>query len=334
MKALVTGGGGFLGSVICRKLVESGYEVRSLCRGRYPEVEALGVEAHRGDIADYDAVRKAAGGCDVVFHVAAKAGMWGRYADYYAANVTGTENVLRACCEVGIGRLVYTSTPSVVHRGGDVEGIDESAPYAEHFTAHYPKTKMQAERLVLTANGNGLKTVALRPHLILGPGDNQIAPRFIARHKAGSLRLIDGAQKMVDTVYVDDAADAHLLAADALERGTCAGKAYFITQDDPRPQKEVINRILDAAGLPPVEARVSYRVAYTVGAIFEFVYGALRIESEPRMTRFVAEQLGTAHWYDIRAARRDLGYSPRVSFDEGMERLAAWLGTTGSRGGD
>lgn len=325
MKTLVTGGGGFLGSAICRQLLEKGHTVRSLCRSDYPELDELGVETFRGDISEYVSVRRATDGCDVVFHVAAKAGMWGRYAEYHAANVTGTENVLRACNELGVGRLVYTSTPSVVHRGGDVEGVDESEPYAEQFISHYSRTKTQAERLVLNANGNGLKTVALRPHLIWGPGDTQIAPRFIARHKAGRLRLIDGAKKKIDTIYIDNAADAHLLAADALERGTCSGKAYFITQDDPRPQKEVINRILDAAGLPPVETSVPYRVAYAAGAIFEFVYGVLRIESEPRMTRFVAEQLGTAHWYDISAAKRDLGYSPRVSFDEGMERLATWL---------
>src|SRR5262245_54910957 len=181
MRALVTGGGGFLGGAVVRRLVARGDAVRSLSRGAYPALATLGVEQCQADLADAGAVRRAAQGCDVVFHVAAKAGLAGRFADYHAANVLGTQNVLAACRACGVRALVFTSSPSVVFDGTDMEGVDESAPYPLHYHAHYPATKAQAERLVLAANGPELATVALRPHLIWGPGDNHLVPRVLAR---------------------------------------------------------------------------------------------------------------------------------------------------------
>lgn len=331
MRALVTGGGGFLGGAIVRKLLARGDAVVSLARGDYPALREAGVETHRGDIADLEAVTRAARGCEVLFHVAAKAGVWGPREAYERANVHGTRNVIAACQALCVPRLVYTSTPSVVHAGGDIEGADETLPYPDHFATHYPRTKAEAERAVLAANGPALSTVALRPHLVWGPDDNNLVPRIVDRGRSGRLRFV-GPPKRVDTVYVDNAADAHLLAADRLgPDAACAGRAYFVSNDEPRTLDEMVNGILAAAGVPPVSRRISPRLAYAVGALLEAIYGLLRLKREPMMTRFVAEQLSTAHWYDIGAARRDLGYAPQVSIDEGLERLRRWFADRESR---
>jgi 2-alkyl-3-oxoalkanoate reductase len=326
MKALVTGGGGFLGGVIVRMLHERGDQVRSFSRSDYPALTALGVEQLRGDLGDRAAVIAASKGCDVIFHVAAKAGIWGTYADFYQANVTGTANVLEACRANGIKRLVYTSSPSVVFDGGNVEGGDESIPYPTSYEAHYPRTKALAEQMVLAANSPDLATVALRPHLIWGPGDNHLVPRIVAKGRAGRLRRIGQRPNLVDTVYVDNAARAHLQAADHLAPNSPpAGRAYFISNGQPIPLWEMVNRILDAAGIPPVTRSISPGLAYTIGCICEGVWGMLRLAGEPPMTRFVAHELASAHWFDISAARRDLGYDPEVSIDEGLLRLRQWL---------
>ncbi len=326
MKALVTGGGGFLGGAVARRLVALGHEVRALQRGSYPELDKLGVETIRGDIGDPEVVDECVEGCDTVFHVAAKVQMWGPYADFYAVNVVGTENVLASMVRHGVPRLVYTSTPSVVHGGTDIEGADESLGYPEEFESPYPRSKARAEATVLAANSPSLATVAIRPHLIWGPGDTNLVPRIVARAKAGKLRFIGDGQNLVDTVYVDNAVDAHLLAANALvPNAACAGRAYFITNGDPRPIKEIVNGILHAAGLPPEERTLPLAVAVAAGRAMEISHFVLRLRGEPAMTRFIARNLATAHWYDISAARRDLGYRPEISIDEGFSRLADWF---------
>ena len=286
----------------------------------------MGARTLTGDLADYSAVSQAAKGAGLVFHVASKTGIWGPLSDFRRTNVTGTENIIKACREHGAARLVYTSTPSVVHRGGDVRGVDESAPYPESFEAYYPQTKAEAEQMVLKANGDGLSTAALRPHLVWGPGDPNFAPRLIERARSGRLRKVSGGPYLVDSVYIDNAAEAHLLAADSLAQGRAAGKAYFISQGQPIDIGELIDRILAAAGLPPVRKTISPRAVYAAGVFFESLYTLLRLQKEPPMTRFVAKQLSTAHWFDLGAARKDLGYIPRVSLDEGFRRLAAHLG--------
>ncbi len=336
MQALVTGGGGFLGKAIVTRLLASGVAVHSLARGEYPELQQLGAECVRGDVADTAAVLRAAEGCDVVFHVAAKAGVWGRYEDYHRANVVGTENVLAACRAHQISKLVYTSSPSVVFNGRDEAGIDESAPYSDKYLAHYPQTKAIAERAVLKANGERmsdgrlLTTVALRPHLIWGPGDNHLVPRLIERARQGKLRRVGAGTNVVDTVYIDNAADAHLLAAQQLGPDSpIAGRAYFITNGEPVPLWDLIDRMLACGGLPPVKRHISARSAYIIGAILETIYRWTGRSDEPPMTRFVARQLATAHWFDITAARRDLGYQPHVTIDEGLKRLAKWLNAGG-----
>ncbi|MFO1493878.1 MAG: NAD-dependent epimerase/dehydratase family protein [Lysobacterales bacterium] len=327
MRALVTGAGGFLGGAIARALLAQGHAVVALQRGDAPALRALGAVVCRGDLGDANAVSAAAAGCDVVFHVAAKAGHWGTLAEYRRANVDGTAHVLAACRQHGIGRLVYTSTPSVVHSGGDLEGVDERVPYATRFLAHYPATKAIAEQLVLAANGPTLATVALRPHLIWGPGDNHLYPRIVERARAGRLRFIGKPGKRIDTTYIDNAVDAHLLAAATLAPGAPqAGRAYFISNGEPLTTEDMINRMLACAGLPPVQARTPFALAYAVGALMEAAWTVLPLPGEPLMTRFVADHLATAHWYDISAARRDFGYAPRVSMDEGFRRLAAHSG--------
>jgi nucleoside-diphosphate-sugar epimerase len=218
-----------------------------------------------------------------------------------------------------------------VHTGGDIEGANESLPYATHFESSYPETKAEAERLVLAANGPDLATVALRPHLVWGPGDNHLIPRLLARASAGRARFIGRGDKLVDATYIDNAVDAHLLAADRLgPTAACAGRAYFIGQGEPRPSGELVNAILEAAGIPPVTKRIPAGLAWWAGALAEAVSGLLGREDEPPLTRFVARQLSTAHWYDLTAARRDLDYVPKVSTDEGLARLREHFATQAS----
>lgn len=323
-KVLVTGGGGFLGGAIVKRLVEQGEQVSSFSRANYSELDALGVDQIRGDLGDKDAVDHACRGMDIVFHVAAKPGVWGRYEDFYQTNTTGTRNVIDACRHHGISRLIYTSSPSVVFNGSDMQGVDESVPYPSRFHAYYPKTKALAEQLVRAATSESLRTITLRPHLIWGPGDNHLVPRIISR--ANQLMRVGDSKNLVDTVYIDNAADAHILAASQLERNPAlSGNVYFISQDDPIPLWDMVDAILNAGGHPPLNRTISRKAAWVAGLIFEIVYTVLRIKSEPRMTRFVAEELATSHWFDISAAKRDLGYLPAVSTEQGLELLAQWL---------
>ena len=326
MKALVTGGGGFLGGAIVRRLVDRGWPVRTLQRGHYQQLDKLGVEQIQGDIADPNIVLQAVKDSEIVFHVAAKVDPWGSYKPFHQTNVVGTENVLTAMRSTGVPKLVFTSTPSVIHSGGDLAGIDESAPYPEHFEAAYPQTKAMAEMAVLAANDDELSTVALRPRLIWGPEDTNLVPQLVARAKSGQLRFVGDGSNLVDTVYIDNAVDAHLLAAERLAPGAaCAGRPYFISNGEPWPLKKVINGILGAAGLPPEERTVPLKAALVAGAVFENLYKLFPTKGGPKMTRFVARNFATAHWFDISAARRDLGYEPRISLEEGLARLREWF---------
>lgn len=320
MKALVTGAGGFLGSAVCRLLLEKGHEVQGLARTSCFQ----GIKMFQGDIANLESVMEATKGCDTVIHTAAKAGVWGPYQEYYSSNVTGTLNVIQACKDHGIKKLVYTSTPSVTYKGEDENGVNESEPYAEKFLCAYPKTKTIAEKAVLSENSGALATMALRPHLIWGPGDTNLVPRIIERQKAGKLRLIGHGSCLVDSVFIHNAAEAHLLAADKLDIGSpCSGKAYFITNGEPLQMKDLLNKICHAGGLGPIQKKIAPRAAYAVGAVLETLYKLFGKKEEPLMTRFVAKQLSTAHWFDISAAKDDLGYVPRISIDEGMKILKA-----------
>lgn len=287
-------------------------------------MKAMGVASICGDIRDAGALERACKGVDTVFHVAALPGVWGRYETYHGVNVEGTRNVISACKASGVSRLIYTSSPSVVFDGGDMEGVDESVPYPEQFHAHYPHTKAIAEQEVRRAAQEGLHTIALRPHLIWGPEDNHLVPRILAR--ARQLRQVGNGRNRVDTIYIDNAAHAHILAAERLAGNPeLSGRIYFISQGEPIRLWDMVNRILEAGGKPPVKGRISVRTAKIMGTVCEGVYTLLKISAEPPMTRFVAGELSTSHWFDIGAARRELGYKPLVSTEEGLKRLAAWL---------
>ncbi|WP_373048797.1 NAD-dependent epimerase/dehydratase family protein [Vulgatibacter sp.] len=328
MKALVTGGGGFLGSNLVRALLARGDEVRVLARGDYPALRALGAETLRGDVSDGEAVRAACAGMEVVFHTAALAGGWGDPRRYEAVNVGGTENVLAGCSAAGVPVLVHTSTPSVVHVGGDIEGGDESLPYADEFLADYPRTKAEAERRVRAASDERLRTVSIRPHFIWGPGDRHLLPRLVERSRAGRLRRVGGGDPLVDTIYVDNCVHAHLLAADRLRAGAAiGGRAYFVSDGEPVGVWTMANRMLEAAGEKPIAGSVPRFVAHGAGVMLEAWHRLTGNEREPLMTRFGASQLGHAQWFDIGAARRDLGYEPIVSREEGLRRLAARFAT-------
>lgn len=332
----VTGAGGFLGQAICRLLRMADIKVTGFARGSYPELSQMGVTMVQGDITDLAALKTAMQSCDLVFHVAAKAGVWGSKDDYFKPNVQGAENIIHACQTLGITRLVYTSTPSVTFAGVDEAGIDESQPYAENFLNYYGESKALAEQLVLAASANTnannienkhLKTVALRPHLIWGPNDPHLVPRVLARARTGKLKLVGKEDKLVDTIFVDNAAYAHILAALALSKPqpTCTGKAYFISNDQPITMAAMLNNILHCVNLPPVTKRVPSGIAYAVGATLECFYKALHKQQEPIMTRFVAKQLSTSHYFDISAAKKDLGYTPLISIKAGMKLLKASL---------
>jgi nucleoside-diphosphate-sugar epimerase len=322
-QALVTGGGGFLGLYIVEQLVARGERVRVLCRGNYLRLDELGVECISGDVRDPAVVASACAGVDTVFHVAAVSGIWGPWEHYHGINTVGTENVIAACKTHGIPRVIYTSSPSVIYDGRDHQNADESLRYPAEYMCHYPHSKALAERAVLAANGTcGLATVALRPHLIWGPRDNHLIPRLIARAKSGKLRRVGSGNNLISMSYVENAAHAHLLAADQLAPGApLAGQAYFINEPEPVNLWNWINQLLGLAGLPPVTKSISPRAAYVAGATLERIYSLLHLASEPPMTRFLAQQLSGTHSYDISKATRDFGYQPLVPVAEGLRRL-------------
>lgn len=327
MHALVTGAGGFLGRYIAEQLLARGDQVRIFVREPVDELVRLGATTALGDLRDAESVNASIQNIDTVFHVAAVAGIWGPWKHYYETNVLGTQHVIDACQNAAVQRLIFTSSPSVTFAGRDQCGIDESAPYPTRWLAHYPHTKALAEQLVLAANGRGgLQTCALRPHLIWGPRDQHLIPRLIERARRGQLRQVGPGTNLIDAVYVENAATAHLQAADALVPGSSVGgQAYFITNGEPVNCWTWINQILSLAGLPAVEKRISLRAAYAAGTALEGLWTLLGRTDEPRMTRFLAAQLGTSHYFDISAARRDLGYVPAVSMAEGMRRLSTSL---------
>lgn len=328
MTALVTGGGGFLGAAIVRALVARGERVLVLGRGRYPAFadEPL-VGCVQADLRDAVAVERAFSGVRTCYHVAAKAGYWGDPAEFHAINVGGTAHVIAACRAAGTERLVYTSSPSVVIGARDIRGGDERLPYPRRYLATYPATKAIAERMVLGANGtDGLLTCALRPHLIWGPGDNHLLPRLLARARAGQLVGVGNRRNHVDVIHVDNAARAHLLAAERLERGSpVSGSTYFINQERPVALWPFIDALLAQARLGPVRRYIGHRTAYALGWALERAYVALRRSGEPRMTRFLAHQLGAEHWFSSKRARADLGYHPNTSIEHGLEQLRAEL---------
>ncbi len=325
VKTLVTGAGGFLGRYVVEQLVARGDSVRAMCRAPGSPFDALGVETVTADLRDRTAVVAACRGVDTVFHVGGIAGTAGPWREFFEINVLGTRHVVEGCLAHGVARLVYTSSPSVTFDGRDQRGVDESTPYPKHWLCHYAHTKALGEQAVLAANGaSGLAACSLRPHLIWGPRDRHLIPHLLECARRGRVFRVGNGANLIDTVYVENAAAAHLLAADALAPGSAvAGRAYFISQGEPVRCWAWIDELLQMAGMPPVEKSLSFSTAWTFGAACEFIYAMLRRKDEPPMSRFAARQMVASHYFDISRARRDFGYEPKISMAEGMRRLAA-----------
>lgn len=361
MRALVTGGGGFLGQYLVEQLLANGAEVRSFCRSAHSELAILGVDQRLGDLRRYDDVANAVDGCDAVFHIAAFPSIVMDPRPYYETNILGTKNVVAACLAKKVRKLVYTSTQCVANTVESQEGVDESIPYAPRFLGWYQMTKAIAEQFVLAANyapwtddydfggvdlseskfkslnstfqfvplkrdpfrEDTLTTCALRPHLIWGPRDRNLIPRLVARARAGKLARIGDGNNRLATIYVENAAIAHRLACDALvPGGPVPGSVYYISQEAPLNCWKWIDEILAIVGEPPVKKKISFGAAWGIGCVLEEIYRCAHWKAEPMMTRFLATQLAKSYWFDVSRAKRDLGFAAPISTDEGMRRWA------------
>jgi len=327
MRAVVTGGGGFVGTALCERLRAAGHDVIAVGRRPNPRAVGLGIRSEVCDLTAADArsrLAEIATAADCVFHTAAHVKMWGPRETFVRGNAVATDTVIAACRAARVGRLVFTSSPSVVAADHDLRGVDETQPYPSTYRALYPETKAAAERAVLAAHGSDLKTIALRPHLIFGPGDTNLVPTILARARAGRLVQVGAGRNLVDLTFIDDCVSAHVGAAEALAtRPSAGGRAYFISQGAPVPLWDWINRVLAFHDLPPVRRRMSLTTALTLATVAETIWKTLGLRSDPPLTRFLAEEMATDHWFDITAARRELGYEPSCTVWEATERSFA-----------
>lgn len=317
MRVLVTGGSSLLGRTVAERLEQRGDDVVTIQRG-----EASGPwQQVRGDIRDADAVRRAATGADAVVHLAARVSVTGSWQDFESVNVHGSQNVLDAARNAGVSRVVHVSSPSVAHLGAPLiaAAADPADPDRAH--GHYARSKAIAERLALDAASNSCAVVAIRPHLVWGPDDTQLVGRIVERAASGRLVLIDGGTALIDTTYIDNAADALVAALDRAE--DLSGEAFVVTNGEPRTVAELLARICRAAGVPEPSRSVPHALASSAGGLVEGTWSLTRREGEPPMTRFLAEQLSTAHWFDQTITQQRLAWRPMVSLAEGYERLAA-----------
>ncbi len=345
--AFVTGASGFIGGQLVARLLAAGRPVRALSRQPLPELTARGAEVIVGDLDNLAALVQGCTGATTVFHAAGRVGVWGPAREFFHVNVEGTGNVLVACRAARVPRLVYTSSPSVVYQGGDLAGVDESAPLCTAAPCAYPTSKAAAERLVRAAHGPDFATVSLRPHLVWGPGDKNVVPRVLSLARQGRLKIIGHGRNRVDVTHIANVIDAHLLAERALDGGggvpslriaedegarapgLAGGQAYFITNGEPVVLWDWINRLLRGVGIPEITQHVPLAAAYAAGGIMEALWRVLPLKGEPPMTRFVAKEMATDHWFNISAARRELGYSPRVTMSAGTEELIEHLKRSG-----
>lgn len=329
MRILVTGGGGFLGTHIIQELLKNPtYIVTNFSRHTYSHLEDIGVPTIKGDLRKKEDVERALDqGFDAIFHVAALAGVWGKFDDYYSINYLGTRNLLEAAKARGIQKFVYTSTPSVVFNKDDLLGVGEEQPYATDFLNGYSETKTMAEKLVLGMNdGNTFLTCAIRPHLIWGPGDPHLFPRVIQKGKLGKLRIVGDGENLVDIIYVENAALAHVQAFEHLKPGSpVCGEAYFVGQERPVRLWDFINQVLGQVKVEPVMRTIDVTTAYRLGWFMEKAFKALGINKpEPPMTRFVALNLGKSHYFSHEKAKKHFGYVPKVSIEEGLKRTFSY----------
>lgn len=360
MRALVTGGGGFLGQYLVERLISDGIETRTFCRSAHDELARLGAEQRLGDLRSFEDVSKAVEGCGVVYHIAAFPSISVDPKPFYDTNVLGTKNVLAACLKHKARKLVYTSTQCVANTIESQEGVDESVPFAPRFLGWYQMTKAIAEQFVRAANyapwtddydfggvdlsearfqslqtkfdiaapkrdpfrEDALMTVALRPHLIWGPRDRHLVPRLLRRARSGKLSRVGDGTNMLSTIYVENAAEAHQKAANALIPGSSVpGSVYYITQERPLNCWQWIDDILALVGEPPVKKSVSFQTAWRLGTILEKAYRLCGRKDEPVMTRFLATQLAKSYWFNGAKAKEELGFTPTISIEEGMRRM-------------
>lgn len=326
MRVLVTGSTSLLARRTAEQLLARGDDVVVLQRRR----GELDVEQVLGDVRDADLVARAAARCDAIVHAAAKVGVVGAWEDYRSTNVDGTANVVAAARRCGVSRLVHVSTPSVAHAGHALVGEGAGPVVTGRRRAHYAESKAIAERFALAASAAALPVVAVRPHLVWGPGDEQLVGRIVARARTGRLALVGSGAALVDSTYIDNAAAALVAALDAARpEAPCAGRAYVVANGEPRPVRDLVLGILAAAGVAVRPRHVPRRLATFAGTAAERFWPLLHPGDEPPLTRFLAEQLGTAHWFDPRPVERDLGWRPHVTIDEGLDALAAWFAARG-----
>jgi nucleoside-diphosphate-sugar epimerase len=315
-----------MGMALIKRLIKDGHKITSFSRREYPLHWALGINSIQADIRDQEALNQACRNRDVVFHLAAKVGIWGSYDDYYSTNVTGTLNVINACRNQGVKSIVFTSSSGVVFDGSDLDGIDESYPYPEKHGSHYTTTKAMAERLIIEANSDTLKTISLRPHLVWGPYDAHLIPGILKRASSGRLRRIGDQEHFIDTTYIDNMTDALVLAVHALEsKPEAAGKNFFVTNGEPARVWDFVNSIIQIAGHEPVQKKIPERAAMFAAGAAEWFHKAFKLKSEPFMTRYAIKELCTNHWFDISSAKEILGYEPGVSYAEGFKYLKEYL---------
>lgn len=321
-KILVTGAGGFLGYYIAKDLLKNDYEVHSFSRTKYQKLEKLGIIEHQGNLENFNSIKTALIGIDAVIHCASKVGMNGKYQDFFNANVLGTENLIKAMKDLGIKKLVYTSTPSVVFGKENLINADETTPYPTSYLTAYAETKMLAEKKVIEANDQSFWSISLRPHLVFGPGDLNLIPRLLEARRQNKLKIIGDGKNLVDILYVENAAQAHLLALKALSSNPkVRGQNYFIGQG-PVVLWDFINTILKKNGLLPVSTKIPLSLAYALGALIEFflmITGNTNLH--PPMSRFIALQLGMSHCFSHDKAENELGFKPKFSIEQAINKL-------------
>jgi len=318
-RLLVTGGRGLLGNAVITMAVARSWRVRALQRHPSGVADGESVVDIAGSITDPASIDRAIEGCDAVIHLAARVGIEGRWSEFESVNVVGTEMVLDAARRAGVESFVHVSSPSVAHAGRALEGADAAPADPSTARGHYSRSKALAEQLALATED--LPVVAIRPHLVWGPGDEQLVGRIVSRARSGRLFVIDGGRALIDTTYIDNAADAivHALARTASPR--VQGTAFVISNGEPRPVREIVESIVRAAGVHSPIRSVPFAPAFAAGAVGEWVGAITR--REPLVTRFLVEQLATAHWFDPRPSWDDLEWRPTIGLDEGMSRLAA-----------
>jgi nucleoside-diphosphate-sugar epimerase len=318
---LVTGASGLLGRAVAASVLAAGHEVRTLQRSPSRVDGATDV---LGSVTDATSVDRATAGVDAIVHLAAKVSLAGEPAEFEAVNVGGTLRLLRAAAEHGVGRFVYVSSPSVAHAGSSIVGDDAEPADPVRARGDYARTKATAELMALAADSPTLAVVAVRPHLVWGPGDTQLVARIVERASQGRLPMLGKGAALIDSTYIDNAASGIVAA---LERAPHVhGNSYVITNGEPRPVAELLDGMCRAAGVPTPRWSVPAGLARAAGSVIEAVWRVRPGVDEPPMTRFLAEQLSTAHWFDQRRTRADLQWEPAVTLDEGFRRLAASYG--------